>query len=795
MKSIIRMMVFALCVAMTGTIAIADQRISPTMISTEIDGDYTPNFLSRSAGMERGQSDEDSYQLGTELEYVTSLLWGGPRDAFLDSPHVYCAYPNGLGILNVSNPLDPIMVSTLYCPGCGEDICKAGNYVYLANGSAGLIIIDAMDPLNPLIVGSYPDLRYARDIVVEDSLAFVTCGNSAYAPADLIAIIGIADPSSPVLLSTYEMPNAASWGEAEDLFITDSIMLVAADHQGLEVVDISDPANPSLLSTYPNCWAKSVAVRDTLAFVISEGEYDPDIGKWFHKGLFVLNLANPLEPDSIASLEESPPGKLVLIDSLAIVTRAYNGSLGPFPEYYIYFKIIDVNDPSAPKLLGSTNSRWSDWLPNPTTVILDTFALLFNPYPGIEVYNISDPADPAWIMTIPSSGAIRLIREDSLLYVVTPEFPGFYIFDITNSAEPLPVLDYHVDTSQVIWWMDSWGLCVNDTLAYIPYIAWADSNLSWECICEVIDVSDPFNPVVVARPSLGEMDPPWVNIQIADTLLFLNNLIYNISDLANPVKIGYLDMWGAVRHLIVHDTIVFAASTYLAAFSIADPTAPINLTGSICPCSQNYGDINFQENLLFTTCDGMFSIYDVSDPMQFISISDCLYQGRSLDVHDYRVYLAGWYGVVIYDVSDPAAPVILDSISTPGEQCDILFGDSVVYIADLSSLFVVKTADISTDVSDYSDGRVIPGHYRLSQNYPNPFNHSTTIEFNLSRTSDVKLNIFNLMGQKVTTLIDRSLEAGRYKAIWYGSQAASGIYFYRLKAGDFIDSKKMLLLK
>ncbi len=94
----------------------------------------------------------------------------------------------------------------------------------------------------------------------------------------------------------------------------------------------------------------------------------------------------------------------------------------------------------------------------------------------------------------------------------------------------------------------------------------------------------------------------------------------------------------------------------------------------------------------------------------------------------------------------------------------------------------------------------LPLSFSLAQNYPNPFNPTTTIDFTLANKSNVSLEIFNLNGQKVITLMDKSLPAGKHSILWsgkniYGQQSATGIYFYRLTADEFIETKKMVLLK
>jgi hypothetical protein len=90
---------------------------------------------------------------------------------------------------------------------------------------------------------------------------------------------------------------------------------------------------------------------------------------------------------------------------------------------------------------------------------------------------------------------------------------------------------------------------------------------------------------------------------------------------------------------------------------------------------------------------------------------------------------------------------------------------------------------------------LLPEDYHLAQNRPNPFNPATEINFSLPQASDVCLEIYNIVGQRVTTLVNGHLDAGVHTLIWDGSQSASGVYFYRLQAGKFDATKKMILLK
>ncbi len=91
--------------------------------------------------------------------------------------------------------------------------------------------------------------------------------------------------------------------------------------------------------------------------------------------------------------------------------------------------------------------------------------------------------------------------------------------------------------------------------------------------------------------------------------------------------------------------------------------------------------------------------------------------------------------------------------------------------------------------------RYIGNEFALKQNYPNPFNPSTNIEFSITKTAFVTLKIYNQLGQEVTTLVSDKLAAGSYMYEWNASNLASGVYLYRLEAEEFVETKKLVLLR
>ncbi len=100
-----------------------------------------------------------------------------------------------------------------------------------------------------------------------------------------------------------------------------------------------------------------------------------------------------------------------------------------------------------------------------------------------------------------------------------------------------------------------------------------------------------------------------------------------------------------------------------------------------------------------------------------------------------------------------------------------------------------------TGVTDAEEVKNLPGKFNLSQNFPNPFNPSTVIKYSVANTSFVNLRVFNVLGEKIKELVDKEQSAGTYQINFDASSLPSGIYFYRIKAGNFIETKKMVLLR
>jgi hypothetical protein len=102
---------------------------------------------------------------------------------------------------------------------------------------------------------------------------------------------------------------------------------------------------------------------------------------------------------------------------------------------------------------------------------------------------------------------------------------------------------------------------------------------------------------------------------------------------------------------------------------------------------------------------------------------------------------------------------------------------------------------IVTNITNLKSLTSFPSEYALYQNFPNPFNPSTTIEFDVPAKNFVSIKIFNILGEVIENLINQELVAGKYRLNWDSGKVSSGTYFYRLESGNYIETRKMILLR
>jgi len=153
-------------------------------------------------------------------------------------------------------------------------------------------------------------------------------------------------------------------------------------------------------------------------------------------------------------------------------------------------------------------------------------------------------------------------------------------------------------------------------------------------------------------------------------------------------------------------------------------------------------------------------------------------------------------GGIILRTTDAGATWVSQLSGTTETLFDVFFtdGKTGTAVGVRGTILHTTTGGIVTSAKDHKETS-IPVQLMLTQNYPNPFNPSTTIEFALPQSGFVMLKVYNVLGEEVATLIAGEHPAGTFKATWDASDMPSGVYFYRLSAGEYVETKKAVLMR
>jgi hypothetical protein len=112
-----------------------------------------------------------------------------------------------------------------------------------------------------------------------------------------------------------------------------------------------------------------------------------------------------------------------------------------------------------------------------------------------------------------------------------------------------------------------------------------------------------------------------------------------------------------------------------------------------------------------------------------------------------------------------------------------------------SGIFSRISIEGTNVVSVSATGSSVPASFSISQNFPNPFNPSTKINYEIPEKSKVNLKVYDILGNEIVTLVNNENQLGRYEVEFHAADIPSGVYFYRIQAGNFVETRKMILLK
>ena len=198
---------------------------------------------------------------------------------------------------------------------------------------------------------------------------------------------------------------------------------------------------------------------------------------------------------------------------------------------------------------------------------------------------------------------------------------------------------------------------------------------------------------------------------------------------------------------------------------------------------------NFNGGVFITANDGAnWTESNFNSPIDAIAFSGTnIFVGTSSGYNDGGVFLSDNNGVSWKAVN--AAFFNSDSLDISA----LAVSGSYLFAGTAYGIWRISLSEIITGINNQQSN--LPNRFSLSQNYPNPFNPTTIINYSIPKTSLVTIKVYDVLGREVATLVNEEKYAGNYSVQFSGSKLSSGIYFYRIQAGSFVQTKKLLLLK
>lgn len=512
-------------------------------------------------------------------------------------------------------------------PTTGEPsgIALEQHLAYLADGTAGLLILDISEPAAPAFVAARDTPGTATALVIENGLAFVADGDGG------LQIIDASNPAMPEIVGSF--PTAEP---ALGLCVASGVAYIAVGLDGMLTIDVSDPANPALLGSYDTAGtATSVACAPGIAYIA-----DAD------GGLVILDVSNPSSPTLLGQSGAAQVQDVMVQGDLAFAATGSG------------MAVFDVSEPTAPVLLSQTQEIGGG---NDIT-IADNRAYLSG---ASLAYDIADPEQPSPVGAFSHAGSGAAVR-DTLAYIASTG--GLLILDITDPPSSTVLGSVYVGTTPE-------GLAVRGDYAYVA---------DWDDGVVVVDISNPTAPVRIANVPTGNLAHDLAlegdYVYVADSSAGL--AVIDVTEPSSPVMVVEPTQFRGTRIAADGDTVAVLSGSRLHLVDVSNPLSPTLLAthmGYGGPL--RHGKVRIMDGYVYVASPGL-SIFDLNAPEDPpIAHIDTDAAATTVEVLKGLVCVGTEAAMLLFDASDPREPVALGQLALPhrGAESSRIVGD-IVYL-------------------------------------------------------------------------------------------------------------------
>jgi len=658
-------------------------------------------------------------------------------------------------LLDVSDPTTPTLMGSYTTSGIAEELHVVGNYAYIAD-VFNLMVVNITDPSVPIAVGSYPSVGGVRDVQVEGDYAFIADGTTGF------LVLDVTNPPAPVLAGSLALS-----GTQFGVYVSGDHAFLVGTSGSMRVVDISDPTTPVLVgSVGAGAFGGDVFVEGDFAFVAS-----------FTSGVFMIDISDPTVPVVVNNTAASGADDALAWGEYLLVPRRTSG----FDVYQVFNSEFHADN----NVCQSLNvSPFSDVILSARVTATQTSGVTWELTADAGQSWESFPSDGSWthFVNYDQSGLRWRSIHGFSAPGVNPTVSSLridwrYEFPVIVTAADIP----NDQGGQVLLEWNPSGYDEYDLRTITHYSAWRALNPAPGVAPEGMAVSARKSSPATPVPAAELITPADV-----------------VEDFAGPgIRIdasGFYWEWLGNVPAQYFSGYAFSAATYY------DQTATVSAkhyfqivahTADQWTFYTSYPDSGHSvDNLAPGVPQGVAAAYNTGSGNAL-----SWEENTEPDLQLYRVYRS----------TDP------DFVPGPGnlvgETIDVNWNDTEYDGWDVNyKISAVDHAGNEGPAASPTTATAVrtpadPREFALYPNVPNPFNPTTTIRYDVPPgATSVQLVVYDVVGRRIRTLVDGVEPPGARAVTWEGRDdagrfVASGVYFYRLRAGSTTLTRRMVLLK
>jgi len=630
---------------------------------------------------------------------VASALEGGaPNRVAVQGDYAYCAAGAGLTTYDISDPESPVYLGMCYTPGNAVDVAVQGTHAFVALDGLGLGVVSIADPANPVLVGTCAQPSAARAVAVSGDYAYVMGDHDyGYYTDGGLWIIDVTAPSAPHVVAFY----GAEPTYRPDVAVLNGYAYVTAYYAGLRVVDVSNPFAPVEVGVSEQITACAVAAQGMYAYVTSVADLvvfdvgDPtnpvEVGRAAGGATYLYYTSDIAVSGPVAAVAHPNGPRLDMFDisiphapariSSSVPQGGASGVQTAGGHAYVAghggLSVMDISNPHA-----VTQVALHRTCGDATKLVLSQDMLYIGSVEaGVRMVDVSDIAAPAYLGEIVLNGCAKEIAADGT-QVYAREWDRVRVVDTSDPAHPYEIGSWSASEGESVLCCPT-DIAAVEGLVYLPGTNGTFYVLAAEAPGElaVVGTCDISADCVTKMSLSGDlacltMSYGWWGMPLG---LFL----VDVSDPANPQVVGSLELEAQTAQeprpvAVFQDHVYVGDGNDLLVVDISDRTSPTPIGKVSCP--------------------GRIEDIAVSGNRAYVGISD----GR----------------LRVYDISEPATPVLVGQYDGKGQSASRLIGTRVAVAGDCVALADPGRGVVLFDISSLP--AEVQGSFDPSPNVPDP---------------------------------------------------------------------------